>query len=145
MQWISPLHPAQVIFCTIWNFEYVWSRNSLWNPNCGTLEPDRPQHNRPASRVIAQQYSSDTPNDISYSQMCFHNTVAVRCSDHSNVRESPNIYCTERFHWYLGRCFLLRARNPQRVIFRNNQSKYTFRNFHLGGGVWCLTLGLYIM
>jgi hypothetical protein len=33
---------------------------SSLNPNRNTLEPDRPQHNRPAACVIAQQYSSAT-------------------------------------------------------------------------------------
>ena len=31
---------------------------SDWNPNCNILETDRPQHDRPATCVIAQQYSS---------------------------------------------------------------------------------------
>jgi len=30
------------------------------NPHCNTLEPDRPQHDRPAACVIAQQHSSAT-------------------------------------------------------------------------------------
>jgi len=37
---------------------YVHERQSIWNPNSSTLEPDRPQHDRLAASVIAQQYSS---------------------------------------------------------------------------------------
>jgi hypothetical protein len=33
---------------------------SSLNPNCNTQEPDWPQHNRPTTGVIAQQYSSAT-------------------------------------------------------------------------------------
>jgi len=34
------------------------TRQSSLNPNPSTLEPDRPQLDRPAACVIAQQYSS---------------------------------------------------------------------------------------
>ena len=37
---------------------HVNTRKSGWNPNSNTMEPDRPQHDRPAACVIAQQYSS---------------------------------------------------------------------------------------
>jgi len=36
---------------------YVYARESSWNPISKTMEPDRPQYNRPATVVIAQQYS----------------------------------------------------------------------------------------
>jgi hypothetical protein len=39
---------------------FVYTRKFSSNPNCSTLEPDRPQHGRPAACVIAQQYSSAT-------------------------------------------------------------------------------------
>jgi len=41
----------------IWSSIYVYTKESSWNPNSKTLDPDRPQYNRPASSVIAQQYS----------------------------------------------------------------------------------------
>jgi len=49
-----------------WNWEHTWStirvyaRQSNWNSNTITLDPDRPQHNRPKACVIAQQHSSAT-------------------------------------------------------------------------------------
>jgi len=70
-----PEGPAQVKFCarrnwvrTRWNI-YVYTRQSSWNPNSNTLEPDRPQHDRPAACVIAQQYFSIT-------------LVILRCHSH---------------------------------------------------------------
>jgi hypothetical protein len=39
---------------------HVCSRESNLNPHSNTLEPDRPQHVRPAASVTAQQYSSAT-------------------------------------------------------------------------------------
>jgi hypothetical protein len=39
---------------------YVYTRESSWNENWSTLEPDRPQHDCLAVCVIAQQYSSAT-------------------------------------------------------------------------------------
>jgi hypothetical protein len=45
---------------------YLWStvhanrRKCCCSLNCNTLEPDRPQHDRPAACVIAQQYSVAT-------------------------------------------------------------------------------------
>ena len=36
------------------------TKHSSSDPNCSTLEPDRPQHYHPAACVIAQQYSSAT-------------------------------------------------------------------------------------
>jgi hypothetical protein len=38
----------------------VYTREWSWNANSNTPEPDRPQHDRPATCVIAQQYSSTT-------------------------------------------------------------------------------------
>jgi len=38
----------------------VYTRDSSRNPNPNTLEPERPQHDRPAACAIAQQYSSAT-------------------------------------------------------------------------------------
>jgi hypothetical protein len=35
-------------------------KESSLNANSNTVEPDRPQHDRPAACVIAQQYSSAT-------------------------------------------------------------------------------------
>ena len=41
----------------LWSTIYVYTRkSSWWNPKSNTLEPDRPQHDRPAACVIAQQY-----------------------------------------------------------------------------------------
>jgi len=37
-----------------------YTKESSRNPNSNTLEPDRPRHDLPASRVIAQQYSYST-------------------------------------------------------------------------------------
>jgi hypothetical protein len=45
----------------------VCTRQSSWKPSSSTLEPDRPQHDRPAAYVIAQQYSSAT-----FVSLCFH-------------------------------------------------------------------------
>jgi len=39
--------------------QILHTRGSSWNPNCNTLESDRPQHDRPTACVIVQQYSSD--------------------------------------------------------------------------------------
>ena len=41
-------------------YMYTHTRQSSLNPKSKTLEPDRPQHDRPAACVIAQQYSSVT-------------------------------------------------------------------------------------
>ena len=43
-----------------WSTVCVCTRESVWNPHSSTMEPDRPQHDRPAACVIAQQYSSST-------------------------------------------------------------------------------------
>jgi len=58
---------AQVEFCASQNwtihvviFIYVCTRESIWNPDSNTLEPERLKHDCPATRVIAQQYSSAT-------------------------------------------------------------------------------------
>ena len=40
------------------NFAEVSKNESSWNPNYVTMQHDQHQHNRPASSVIAQQYSS---------------------------------------------------------------------------------------
>ena len=61
-----PKRLAQVEFCARRNWVCIWSNTcayitkSSWNPNTNTLEPDWPQHDRPAGCVIAQQYSSST-------------------------------------------------------------------------------------
>jgi len=39
---------------------YLCTSQSSRNPNYSTLEPHRPQYNRPVACVIAQQYSSAT-------------------------------------------------------------------------------------
>ena len=50
------LRPAQV--GTEYTVNYnLYTRESSWHPNSNTLEPDRPQHDSPATCVIAQQYS----------------------------------------------------------------------------------------
>jgi hypothetical protein len=36
---------------------YFYTKDSSWNPNCNTLEADRPQQDCLAGCVIAQQYS----------------------------------------------------------------------------------------
>jgi hypothetical protein len=41
-------------------YVYVYKRQSILKPNSSTLEPDRPQYDRTAACVIAQQYSSVT-------------------------------------------------------------------------------------
>jgi hypothetical protein len=57
---------AQVIFCSSWNWVYVWSTVHLhewksdWNPKSDTPDLDRPQHDDSAACVITQQYSSTT-------------------------------------------------------------------------------------
>ena len=38
----------------------LYTKQSSWNPNPNTLEPNRPRHDRTAACVIAQQYSSAT-------------------------------------------------------------------------------------
>jgi hypothetical protein len=38
-------------------YTFVDTRKSIWNLNSKTLNLDRPQHDRPAACVIAQQYS----------------------------------------------------------------------------------------
>jgi hypothetical protein len=37
-----------------------YTKEPTRNPNSNTLVRDRPQHDHPAARVIAQQYSSST-------------------------------------------------------------------------------------
>jgi hypothetical protein len=37
---------------------YVYTKQTVWNPNSNTLEHERPQHDLPAAYAIAQQYSS---------------------------------------------------------------------------------------
>ena len=39
---------------------YLYTRESRWNSLYNTINPDRPQHDRPAPCAIAQQYSSAT-------------------------------------------------------------------------------------
>jgi hypothetical protein len=41
-------------------FPTTYARESSWHPNSRTLELDRPQRDRPAACVIAQQYSYAT-------------------------------------------------------------------------------------
>jgi len=41
-------------------YTFVDTRESSWNPNSKTLNPDRPQHDRPAACVFAQQCSPET-------------------------------------------------------------------------------------
>jgi hypothetical protein len=63
-----PENPAQIEFCASryriyqWSTVYVYlcTRQSSRNPNYSTPETDRPQYNRPATCVIAQQYSCAT-------------------------------------------------------------------------------------
>ena len=43
-----------------WSNIYFYSKESSWNPNSSTLQPERSQHDCPAACVIAQQYSSTT-------------------------------------------------------------------------------------
>jgi hypothetical protein len=47
-------------FSLQWSNMRDYIRGSRRNSNSITLEPDRPQHDRPADCVIAQHYSSDT-------------------------------------------------------------------------------------
>jgi hypothetical protein len=42
----------------MWPAIHIYTKESTRNKNSSTLEPDRPQHDRTASCVIAQQYSS---------------------------------------------------------------------------------------
>ena len=55
-------------FCAGRNWVHTWSpvyeyiRESSWSPSSSTLEPDRPQHDRLATCVIAQQYSFIAPS-----------------------------------------------------------------------------------
>jgi len=44
-----------------------YTREFIWNPNSKTLEPDRPQNDRPVSGVFAQKYSS-----AAFVQLRFH-------------------------------------------------------------------------
>lgn len=39
---------------------YVYTRQSRWNPNSKTKEPDWPQYDHPATSIITQQHSSAT-------------------------------------------------------------------------------------
>ena len=41
----------------VWSNTCLYVRRSSRNPRPNTLAPDQPQHDRPAARVIAQQYS----------------------------------------------------------------------------------------
>jgi hypothetical protein len=58
--------PTHAEFCAGQNWVYMWStmymytRESSWNPNLNTLEPDRSQHDCFSTCVITQQYSSTT-------------------------------------------------------------------------------------
>ena len=55
--------PTTVTRCTsrnsvrIWSNTYLQTTGSTWDPNPNTMEPDRPQYDRPAACVIAQQHS----------------------------------------------------------------------------------------
>jgi hypothetical protein len=55
-------------FCAGRKWVHTWSpvceyvRESSWSPSSSTLEPDRPQHDCPATCVIAQQYSFIAPS-----------------------------------------------------------------------------------
>jgi hypothetical protein len=55
---------------------------SCWNPNSNTLETDRPQQERPAACVIAQQYSSPTfvsfPQEKKNRRCKFFNVLKLR-------------------------------------------------------------------
>ena len=42
----------------MWSMTCVHIRESRWNPNSNTTEPDRPHHDCPIACFIAQQYSS---------------------------------------------------------------------------------------
>jgi hypothetical protein len=44
----------------MWLFIYVCTRGSILNSKSNTLESDQTEHDRPASCVIAQHYSSVT-------------------------------------------------------------------------------------
>jgi hypothetical protein len=52
---------------TSWPRMYVATREASRNTNSNTMEPDRPQHDRPAASVVAQQYSS-----FSFISLRFH-------------------------------------------------------------------------
>ena len=54
-----PVGPAQVAICTYGQL-HVYTREFSWHRSYNILEPDRPQHDRPATSVIAQQYCSTT-------------------------------------------------------------------------------------
>jgi hypothetical protein len=43
-----------------WALCIMYTRESSWNSYFKTMEPDRPQHDRSAASVTAQQYSSAT-------------------------------------------------------------------------------------
>jgi hypothetical protein len=46
---------------------YVYAKESNLNSNSKTLEPDQPQHDRPITCVVTQQYSS-----LTYVSLTFH-------------------------------------------------------------------------
>ena len=54
---------AHVELCTsrywlyVWSTRYVYTKQSSWDPNSSTLEPDRLMHDHPTACVITQQYT----------------------------------------------------------------------------------------
>jgi hypothetical protein len=53
----------------------------LFSSNSSTREPDRPQHDRPAARVIAQQYSSSTVVSLRFLSRKENFGACQKCND----------------------------------------------------------------
>ena len=67
---------------------YFYTRESSWNPNSSIIEPDRPQHERPAAPVVAQQYSSAT-----FISQRFHTRQGKVWRSYKNIIDSF-FFCT---------------------------------------------------
>jgi len=63
---------------------------SSLNPNSNSLEPDRPQHDRPAACVIAQQYSSATSSHYTLTVKRKNPTFVSKMFAFSKLRKVSN-------------------------------------------------------
>jgi len=98
----------------MWTDVYLYKMGTSWNPNSNIAAPDRPQYDRPAACVIAQQYSSAT-----FVSLRFHYRKK------KFVRFSKILF---QCFTSLKRCVCLKLRTMELRVIARLCISYNFRN-----------------